>query len=122
MLSTTTDNQTTKALEWMVEKVAEAKANGYWLDKIASFSAFGSAPGAVRTAGPAPAAGQGASQADVDRAVDRAARAEAQVVALANRVEKLEGELQALSTHLNEAVGSYEEGEHKSHWWSRKTP
>jgi flagellin-like hook-associated protein FlgL len=121
-LSTATDNQTTKALEWMVEKVAEAKANGYWLDKIASFSAFGSAPAAVssmvHTAAPAPA--RGASQADVDHAVDRAARAEAQVVALGNRVEKLEKDVQALATHLEEAVGSYEEGEHKSHWWSRK--
>jgi flagellin-like hook-associated protein FlgL len=121
-LSTGTDNQTTKALEWMVEKVAEAKANGYWLDKIASFSAFDSAPGAARTfvSAPAATAGQGASQADVDRAVDRAARAEAQVVALGNRVEKLEKDVQALATHLEEAVGSYEEGEHKSHWWSRK--
>ncbi|MGH9035666.1 MAG: hypothetical protein ACRD0O_07860 [Acidimicrobiia bacterium] len=119
-MSTGIDNQTTKALEWMVEKVAEAKANGYWLDKIASFSAFGSGPGAARTVMQTSAPSGGASQADVDRAVDRAARAEAQVVALGNRVEKLEKELQALATHLEEAVGSYEEGEHKSHWWSRK--
>jgi hypothetical protein len=106
----------------MVDKIAEAKANGHWLDKIASFSAFGSGPGAARTVmqTPAPAPARGVSQADVDHAVDRAARAEAQVVALGKRVEKLEKDIQALATHLEEAVGSYEEGEHKSHWWSRK--
>ena len=119
-MSVGTDNQTTKALEWMVERLAEAKANGYWLDKIASFSAFGSGPGATRTVMQTPAPARGASQADVDHAVDRAARAEAQVVALGTRVEKLEKDLQALATHLEEAVGSYEEGEHKSHWWSRR--
>jgi hypothetical protein len=121
-LSVGTDNQTTKALEWMVDKLAEAKANGYWLDKIASFSALASGPGAARTVmqTPAPAPARGVSQADVDHAVDRAARAEAQVAALGARVEKLEKDLQGLATHLEEAVGSYEEGEHKSHWWSRR--
>lgn len=116
------DNQTTKALEWMVEKLSEAKANGYWLDKISSISVLGSAPAMARAAAPAgsSAPAGGVTQADLDRAVDRAARAEAQVVALSNRVEKLEQELQSLATHLEEAVGSYEEGEHKSHWWSRR--
>jgi hypothetical protein len=121
-MSVGTNDQATKAVEWMVEKLAEAKANGYWLDKVSSLSAFGSAPAAARTMVETRPSGPpgGVSRADVDRAVDRAARAETQVVALTNRVEKLEQELQTLATHLEEAVGSYEEGEHKSHWWSRR--
>ncbi len=118
-MSVGTDNQTTKALGWMVEKLSEAKANGYWLDKIASMPVLGSAP-ATAVQARSPATAGGVSQADLDRAIDRAARAEAQVVALTDRVEKLEQDLQSIATHLEEAVGSYEEGEHKSHWWSRR--
>ncbi len=121
-MSVGTNDQATKAVEWMVKKLAEAKANGYWLDKVSSFSAFGSGPAAARTIvqtrspGPPGSVGQG----DLDRAIDRAARAEAQVVALTERVDRLERELEGLAIHLEEAVGSYEEGEHKSHWWSRR--
>lgn len=116
------DNQmTTKALEWMVEKLSEAKANGYYLDKIAAMPMIGSAPTIAGFTSAQPSApGGGASRADLDRAVDRAARAEAQVVALTSRVDKLEQDLLALGNHLEEAVGSYEEGDHKSHWWSRR--
>lgn len=119
-MSVGTDNQTTKALEWMVGKLSEAKANGYWLDKIAAMPVLGSAPVTSRASLSSSVSAGGVSRADLDRAVDRAARAEAQVVALTNRVEKLERDLAALATHLEEAVGSYEEGEHKSHWWSRR--
>lgn len=121
-MSVGTDTQTTKAFEWMVEKLSVAKANGYWLDRIASMPVLGSVPATARTSVQArsPAPGGGVSRADLDRAIDRAARAEAEVVALSGRVDRLERELEALSVHLEEAVGSYEEGEHKAHWWSRR--
>jgi hypothetical protein len=97
-MSVDTNDQATKALEWMVEKLAEAKANGYWLDKVSSLSVLGSGPSAARTIIDTRPTGPpgGASRADVDRAVDSAARAEAQVVALTARVEKLEAELHAV--------------------------
>ncbi len=92
------NDQATKALEWMVEKLADAKANGYWLDKVSSLSTFGSAPAAARTMVDTRSAAPpgGVTKADLERAIDRAARAEAQVAALTARVEKLEAELHAV--------------------------
>ena len=50
-MSMNTNDQATKAVEWMVEKLAEAKANGYWLDKVSSFSMLGNGPGVVDRCG-----------------------------------------------------------------------
>lgn len=99
-MGSSANDQTTKALEWMVEKLAEAKANGYWLDKVGSFSAFGSAPAVARTMVETrpPGPPGGISPGDLNRAVERAARAEAEVAALTKRVERLEASLEAVES------------------------
>jgi hypothetical protein len=79
---------------------------------------------------PAPAPpGSGVSQADLDVALSRAARAEAKAESLAGRVAQLERQLAALNSHEEgglppEEAGAEEAGaegdeDHKSHWWSR---
>lgn len=73
---------------------------------------------------PASAAhGSGVSQADLDAAMARAARAEAKAESLAGRVAQLERQLAALDFH-DEAGLPAEDAEgvedHKSHWWSRQ--
>ncbi|MGH9040891.1 MAG: hypothetical protein ACRDZ3_11735 [Acidimicrobiia bacterium] len=78
----------------MVDKLSEAKANGYWLDKIASMSVLGSP--ATSVASRSPTSAGGVSKADLDQAMGRADRAEAAVAELAKRVEKLENELHAV--------------------------
>ncbi|MGH8991232.1 MAG: hypothetical protein ACRDZ7_06875 [Acidimicrobiia bacterium] len=81
----------------MVDKLSEAKANGYWLDKIASMSVLGSSPAtSVAPRSPTSAPAGGVSKADLDRAIDRASRAEAAVADLTKRVERLETELHAV--------------------------
>lgn len=115
------DDNATRALEWMVTKLEQAKSNGYYLDKISTMSVF---PAGRQAYAPSPSASVtgsgGASQADVDAALARASKAESEVSALSDRVAKLEKELRGLATHLEEAVGPHEEGEHKTHWWSRR--
>ena len=115
-MATSTETQATKALEWVVEKITVAQQNGFWMDRLAQ----------VTTSKPAylTALTGGSSGADDS---GRAARAEAAVQKLAAKVTDLEAQIvslnqrhDALAQHLEEAVGPHTEGEHKSHWWSRK--
>ena len=48
----TTDNQTTKAIEWAVERISAASQSGWWIDRISQLS--GSTTPAYKTAAPAP--------------------------------------------------------------------
>ena len=114
-MATSTEAQATKALEWVVERITTAQQNGFWLDRIAEMT----------SSKPAYLAGlTGGSSSGDD---GRAARAEAAVQKLSAKVADLEAQIdslnqrhEALAQHLEEAVGPQTEGEHKSHWWSRK--
>ena len=121
-----TDTPATKAIEWLVEQLSAASTTGWWADKLGALGT--SKPAYTFTAAstpstPTPAA---ADNGALDRALERAARAESAANALTDRVTHLESELQMLkrsherlAAHLEEAVGPHEEGAHKQHWWSR---
>jgi hypothetical protein len=130
-VSTTTDTQTSKALEWAVEKISVASQNGWYLDKIMQLSTSApkylmpgaSAPAPVRA--PAPPASNGSAATDDTRR--QLAEATAAITSLEARVASLEADVsmlkkaqKSLSAHLEEAVGPHSEGEHKQHWWSRR--
>lgn len=114
-MATSTETQTTKALEWVVERITAAQQNGFWMDRLAQVTASKPAYLTALTGG---------SSGDDG---GRAARAEAAVQKLSAKVSDLEAQIaslnqrhDALAQHLEEAVGPHTEGEHKSHWWSRK--
>ena len=115
-MATSTETQATKALEWVVERISVAQQNGFWMDRLAQ----------VTSSKPAYLSGLTGSSSGGDDG--RAARAEAAVQKLSAKVADLEAQItslnqrhEALAQHLEEAVGPHTEGEHKSHWWSRKT-
>src|SRR5581483_4038589 len=98
-----------------------------WVDKLSSLAA--SRPAYLRDGRLVPRAapsGSGAGRGELDAALDRAARAEAQNRDLARRVTELEAELAALrpGSGAGPAAGSGDaaadgEDHHRSHWWSR---
>ena len=107
------DSQTTRAVEWMVERLTAASQSGYWSEKIASLTSSSPAYLTPSSRATLPASGGGVDRAAVD--------------ALSARVAKLEKELadlrasqEQLAVHVEEAVGPQAEGEHKIHWWSRR--
>lgn len=115
-MATSTETQATKALEWVVERITAAQQNGFWMDRLAQVTA--SKPAYLTSL-----TGGSSSAGD-----SRAARAEAEVQKLSAKVADLEAQItslnqrhEALAQHLEEAVGPQSEGDHKSHWWSRKS-
>jgi hypothetical protein len=126
-MGATTATPGSQALEWVLQKVSDASKNGWYLDKVSSLASskpaylngFTAQPPAPMPAA-APSASGGVSQAELDRVADRAAKAEGIANGLGARVASLEKELALLRSHVEEAVGPDQEGEHKSHWWGRK--
>ncbi len=115
-MTTSTETQATKALEWVVERINAAQQNGYWMDRLAQVTSSKPAYLTALTGG---------SSSGADDA--RAARAEAAVQKLSAKVADLEAQIislnqrhEELAQHLEDAVGPQTEGDHKTHWWSRK--
>ena len=132
-MSTTTDTQTSKALEWAVEKLSVASQNGWYLDKIVQLSSSApkylmpgaSTPTPVRAPAAPPASNNGGAVTDDARR--QLAEATVVITSLKTRVTALEADVamlkraqKSLSTHIEEAVGPHSDGEHKQHWWSRR--
>jgi hypothetical protein len=116
-MGATKESPATQVLEWAVGKLSEASKTD-WVDKLSTLAA--SRPAYLRDGRlmprPAPGASAGASRGELDAALDRAARAEAENRDLARRVTDLEAELNALRSA---PAGGDNGEEHKAHWWSR---
>ena len=119
-----TETSATKAMEWMVDQLSAASNSGWWAEKLTALTT--SSPAYKTTAVSAPSMPRSSPTVD-DIAREQAARAESDVTSLSHRVTELETELgllkrsyEKLAAHLEEAVGPHEEGEHRSHWWSRR--
>jgi len=123
-MGATKESPATQVLEWAVGKLSEASKTD-WVDKLSALAA--SSPAYLRDGRLVPrsapaAAGNGVSRGELDAALDRASRAEAQNRDLARRVADLEAELAGLrpaspAGAASEAVDG--DDNHKSHWWSR---
>lgn len=123
------ESPATQVLEWAVGKLDEASKID-WVEKFNTLTASKPAylrNGLLSAAAPslrAPAPhSSGVSQADLDAAMARAARAEAKAESLAGRVAQLERQLAALDSHDEAGLPAEEAGgeeDHKSHWWSRQ--
>jgi hypothetical protein len=128
-MGATKESPATQVLEWAVGKLSEASKTD-WVDKLSTLAA--SRPAYLRDGLLAPRpgpAGAGVGRAELDAALDRAARAEAHNRDLAQRVAALEQELTGLRSgsgagpagEPGDAGASGEAGDddHRSHWWSR---
>jgi len=125
-MGATKESPATQVLEWAVGKLSEASKTD-WVDKLSSLAA--SRPAYLRDGRLVPntgPAGSGTARGELDAALDRAARAEAQNRDLARRVTELEAELAALrpGSGAGAAAGAGDpaadgEDQHKAHWWSR---
>ena len=127
------ESPATQMLEWAVGKLDEASKTD-WVEKFSSLTASKPAylrNGLTASSPPRPAAAptSGASEADLDAAVARAAQAESRADGLARRVKELEAQLAATNSHPKEVllpeaqtapVDGDEHDDEKSHWWSRK--
>jgi hypothetical protein len=109
-MGATRESTTTQVLEWAVGKLSEASKTD-WMEKLSALST--SRPAYLRGVTVTPPAG-GGSRAELDQALDRAARAEARAAQLEKRVAELEQQL----AQRPAADGQGEE-HHKTHWWTR---
>lgn len=123
----TTESQTTKALEWAVERISAASQSGWWIDRLTALSSSVPAYKSPAYKSTATATVGGNHTAAAEEARRQAARAEAAADGLRARVTALESELadlrqrhDELAAHLEAAVGPSSEGAHKQHWWSRR--
>ncbi len=123
-MGATKDSPATQVLEWAVGKLSEVSKTD-WVEKLSSRGS--SRPAYLRdgvlTARSAPAAVGSVGREELDRALDRADRAEARADGLAQRVAELEQELTGLRPGpAGDAGDPGDPGEdhHKSHWWSRQ--
>ncbi len=87
------DSQTTKALEWMVERLSAASQSGFWSEKIASLTSSSPAYLTATYRPTLPAPGGGADRAAID--------------ALSARVARLEKELEALRASHEHLVSAW---------------
>jgi hypothetical protein len=133
-MGATKESPATQVLEWAVGKLDEASKID-WVEKFNTLTASkpaylrnGLLSAAVPSSPASAARGTGVSQADLDAAMVRAARAEAKAESLAGRVAQLERQLAALDSHDEAGLPPEEsgagdaegDGDHKSHWWSRQ--
>jgi hypothetical protein len=126
-------SQATKAVEWVLDRLAVASTSGWWSEKLSALAnsapaylTGASAPAQAPAYSPAPAP-SGVSSAEFDALRQSAAQTESTAQALAGRLAELEDQVrqlrkshEELAAHLEEAVGPHEEGAHKQRWWSRR--
>jgi hypothetical protein len=112
------ESPTTQVLEWAVGKLSEASKVD-WVEKLSSLASSRPAylrNGVLTAAASRPAAvpaSGSVSQAELDAALSRAARAEARVAELERRLAALNPQPEA------PPPAEQEEDPHRSHWWSR---